>query len=238
MKTFQTTYDRQLLNDLAHLKNYPQLLPYIGSKWGESKKILFLAESHYLPGNEIKSSGTEINFQKNWYSLNENSFPKSLDYLKNYINTRSVIEKADDKSNAGFHKPLSIYYNIKNEIRINLKGLEKENLIFPFFSIYNYFQKPSFIETDSIKNTAQDDEIAFDTLKKVYKIINPELIVFVTKKGYEAFKKQQKIKSDNTFNNVIIKRTPHAGSAWWNKKAKAYNNKTGREYFIEIIKSL
>jgi hypothetical protein len=104
------------LNELPHLQNYPQMLPYIGSKWGENKKILFLAESHYIPGVDIKSIYPEIDFRSKWYDLNESYFD-GHDYLKDYINTRSVIEKSDDVHNSGFSSPLTIYYNIKEELK-------------------------------------------------------------------------------------------------------------------------
>ena len=237
MKTFQTTFDNQLLNELPHLQNYPQMLPYIGSKWGENKKILFLAESHYIPGVDIKSIYPEIDFRSKWYDLNESYFD-GHDYLKDYINTRSVIEKSDDVHNSGFSSPLTIYYNIKEELKKNLTEIQNENFIFPYFSIYNYFQRPSFIEGETIQNTPEDDSVAFKTLKKVFETLNPEIIIFVSKKAFDSFNRTLKQSNSHDFKNVIIERTPHAGSAWWNMQSEAYGGKTGREHFINIIKSI
>src|SRR5688500_8651640 len=103
---FTTAYDEQLNESLPHLKNYPQLIPFIGSQWYQSnEKILFIGESHYIPGYEL-----EDGHSKNWYKYTSDSFYKQL---ADYIHTRRVVYRADNRTKEGFDKPLSIFYEIK-----------------------------------------------------------------------------------------------------------------------------
>lgn len=237
MKNYTESFDENLKTSLDHFRNYPQMLPYIGNKWGENKKILFLAESHFIPGVDINAIYPEIEFEKNWYTLNESYFNGHV-YLKDYINTRRVIEQSDDVKNNNYSTSLIVYYNIKSELKTYLNGLKNEELVFPYFSIYNYFQRPSFIEGDTIQNTPEDDQVAFETLKVVANNINPEAIIFVSRKAFDSFNNIRRQTKDETFNNSRIERVPHAGSAWWNKVSDVYGGKTGREHFIDVIQSL
>jgi hypothetical protein len=228
-----TSFDNELKSEMQHLINYPQMLPFIGNKWKQqSKKILFLGESHYIPGDELKDLENETHLT-DWYNNTSDNFYEGL---ADYIDTRGVVEKADNPDEEGFAKPLTIFYNIKRELKNNLPLLKNESQIFPFFSFYNYFQRPHFVEGDSIQNNENDNQIAFQTLKSIIKIIKPTLIIFVSTKAKQSFRSKLNNEVDkSSFDNIVVDGVPHASSQWWNRKSAAYSNKTGREKFISLI---
>lgn len=230
---YTTAFDNELKSEIQHLNNYPQMLPFIGNKWtGQSKKILLIGESHYIPGEELKDLENESHLT-DWYNNTSDNF---YEELADYIDTRRVVQKADNPVEEGFAKPLTIFYNLKRELKNNLPLLKNENLVFPFFSFYNYFQRPHFVEGDSIQNNENDNQIAYQTLKSLIKIIKPDLIIFVSTKAKQSFTSKFSIYVDkDSFTNITVDGVPHASSQWWNIKAAAYNNKTGREKFISLI---
>jgi hypothetical protein len=233
--TFTTMFDTELTAKLKHLNNYPQMLPYIGVRWTEqSKRILLLAESHYIPGDELSGLNTQKETHlTDWYNNNSSKFYQGL---SDYISTRDVVQKADNPAEKGTAKPLTIYYNIKTELKKHIPHLKDENQIFPFFSVYNYFQRPHFKSGGSINNTAEDNEVAYQTLKTVIEIINPTQVIFVSTKARKSFiAKFNKDLDKSCFNNINIDGVPHASSQWWNRKSAAYSNRTGREKFISLI---
>jgi hypothetical protein len=232
---YTTAFDNELKSKVQHLNNYPQMLPFIGCRWTEqSKKILLLGESHYMPGDELKDLEKDNETHlTDWYNNTSDNFYEGL---ADYIDTRGVVQKADNPDEEGYAKPLMIFYNLKRELKNNLSQLKNENQIFPFVSFYNYFQRPHFIEGGSIENNDRDNEVAFQTLKSVFKIIKPTLMIFVSTKAKHSFMNKFNSELDkNCFDNIKIDGVPHASSQWWNRKSAAYNNKTGREKFISLI---
>ncbi|MEP7110490.1 MAG: hypothetical protein ABI760_21025 [Ferruginibacter sp.] len=237
MKLHTTEYDDRLNKGLKHLQNYPQLLPFIGCYWNDNRigsqhKILFIGESHYLSGkklNEIKNT----TYKNDWYNNNSKRFNKEL---ADSIDTRGVVDRADWMVKGNIDKALSIFYNIKKELLNHLPYLSNEKQIFPFFSFYNYFQKPAFIKGASIKNTQEDDAVVYKTLKFITLLIKPCKIIFLSSKACYSFYYEHStdIKKDS-FKNIIIDYVPHPGCAWWNKKANAYGGRTGRGKFISLI---
>lgn len=56
MTNFYTTeFDELFKSNISHLTNYPEMLPFVGLNWMQSKKILLIGESHWLPYDEIKT---------------------------------------------------------------------------------------------------------------------------------------------------------------------------------------
>lgn len=233
-------YDVRIMEKSPHLraKSFPQLLPFIGKYWEESKlKILFLGESHYIPSNELNSNEKYIN---SWYDQSSEKFGPNH---SNRINTRYVITRADSHNTSKAItnkeetiKPLSIYLNIKKELKSIRKDLfASQEHIFPFLAMYNYFQRPAFEEGKSIINNEKDNKVAFETLQSVVEIIKPKLIIFASRKAFAAFKTSNRNKA--IIDSNIVKNIPHPGSAWWNRKASIYGDKTGKEHFVNIIQS-
>ncbi len=235
---FTLDFDNQFRTRISHLDHYPEMLPFVGKKWVNSNKILFIGESHYLPYDEIKTYNNEFDFFENWYNgksteLNNNH--------RNYINTRNNIITVE--SNRKREKPLNIYYNIKAALK-EIKEFENENLIFDKFAYYNYYQKPAYVkekknEDRSIKPNEEDNQIAFSTFKEIVNILDVKTVIFISTKSYDSFSSQKQQLQNS---NIKIDFVPHAGKQWWNRASKRYalaganTKRTGKEKFIAIIK--
>ena len=206
-----TKYDNQLKSRLAHLHNYPQMLPFIGANWeAREMKILLLGESHFIPGDELNDIQGGNHLQ-DWYNCDSDSF---YEELANYINTRREVNRADKKKEFGHVKSLQIHYALKEAIKKEFPDLKDLEHIFPNLSYYNYFQRPAFIEGDSIINHLIDDQIAYATLKEVVDIIQPNKIIFCSKKAWISYSRQIKSEDKSSvFNNMLIDYVPHPATA-------------------------
>ncbi|HND96789.1 MAG TPA: hypothetical protein PLH49_13560 [Chitinophagaceae bacterium] len=238
-----TEFDAVLQQQLTHLNNYPEMLPFIGSKWNESNiKTLIIAESHYAD----TACFTEAHFN-NWYETSSKDFKLKDNYYTDYINTRNVINIAENTNKFGFKKPLLIFYNIINEVKKHIPKMQNQQHIFPYFSFYNYFQRPASIQSASIINalTLKDREVAYQTIKSLTQTILPRRIIFASRLSYNTFiQSKQNEKGNLLFENINIENIPHPGSAWWNKRSANYGKdetqnryRTGKEKFIHLIKS-
>ncbi len=239
---YTTKFDTALQQQIPHLHNYPEMLPFIGSKWNESSiKTLIIAESHYAD----TECYTEAHFN-DWYSTSSKDFKFKGNYWTDYINTRIVVNIAENTKEFGFRKPLLLYYNIIKEVRKHLPQIQDEQHVFPHFAFYNYFQRPASTQTASIINelTPKDKDVAYQTIKSLIQIISPEKIIFASRLSYHTFMHSRHNDKDNLlFEKIKIENIPHPGSAWWNKKSKNYGKdetlnryRTGKEKFIQIIK--
>lgn len=231
---FTKMYDEMLKKELKHFQNYPQMLPFIGSKWEESpQKILLLGESHFIVGEELKKAHPDRTHLTDWYNNDSGGLHE---YYTNYINTRKVVEIAENIGGQKQKKSLLIYYNLKKELKNHFPQLNNEQLIFPFFSFYNYFQRPAFSEKISIDNKPVDDEVAYHTLKTISYLIKPHKIIFTSKKAAASFYHHRKLdNSTQVFNNIVIDHTTHPSCSWWNKPSKPLGGRTGKQKFIDIL---
>lgn len=216
-------------------KKYPILKPFVGVKYNSFKpKILFIGESHYLP-KECHIT----NIGKEWYHN------KLVDYSFTaqdiaFLSTRNIIQ--NDVINSENKNPShSIYRNI-GEVFGNVFQLGSYKEALEYISFYNYFPRPAEVCGGSIKNDwFTDNQVAFETLLEVDRILNPKQIVFVSKKAKKAFDSiyysKDYLKSKE-IDITKIKQTPHPSSAWWNKPSKNYDNLSGKEYLIKILKDI
>lgn len=228
------TYDILLQTHLPHLANYPHYLPFIGNAWQVQKeRVLFIAESHYLP----EESNGKSDF-KTWY---DGTSKDLTTHDKEHINTRGVVQDADENGN--YQKGYTIFYNIRNAILEAHRAPKSKKPMFQNFGYYNYFQRPAEITGVSIRNTLKDDQIAYNTIKTIVQLTEPTIIIFVSKRAHNSFQTKLNIHDKNTiFQKVKICQVPHPASAWWNKASKRYSNTntpiTGKTKFINIIKAL
>jgi hypothetical protein len=230
-------YDEQFKKNVPHFNNYPELLPFIGENWNESPlKFLIIAESHYIDKDALKET-----HYSNWYEETSNNFNKleiNLNYYRNYINTRYNVNNAFIE----FKKPYTHYYNIRSAIRDSITFFEKKEYVLDYLAYYNYFQRPAFVQGETIDNNDVDNEKAYKTLNSLLEIINPNKVIFISKKSFDAYNQSRIMNNDPVLDIIKNNFTPHAGSAWWNKKSVNYGkhigsneNRTGRERFIDII---
>jgi len=230
-----TSYDEQLKEGIVHLRNYPEMLPFIGSKWENSKRILLLGESHFLPFDELD---TNFDYYNNWYKGNSKNWDECL---KGYIKTRGNISGIENSGK--LNGTLALYFNLRNALLEN-EYLKNEIVIFDKFSFYNYFQKPAAVkevnyENRSINAQEIDCKIAYDTLSKVAEIIKPNLIIFASVKAYDTYLRQHLTSKSEILNEIKIDFVPHAGRQWWNRESWRYakngKRRTGKQKFIDLI---
>jgi hypothetical protein len=232
MKLLSTKFDKFFLKEIPHFKSYPSLLPFVGYNWTNSKRILLIGESHYLPFDEIWEYES-FDFLNNWY---EGSGDRLSEHHINYLNTRSNIFKLE---NGDFSKPLTMYFNLKKSL-LEVIDLNENGFIFDRFSYYKYFQKPAAIneipnENRSIIPLNQDISVAFETFNLIVDILEPKVVIFVSSKSYNSFLAMKDKNLNFMELNAIIDVVPHAGSRWWNRSSGKYGNKTGKQKFIDLI---
>jgi hypothetical protein len=226
------SYDNQLLS-LKHFSNLPEKLTHIGKHWDKQiERILFVAESHYVDITDFefqtKSEKLQIDNPDLFYQIQSNELTEAF---RNYFNTRKVISDITKGENL---KGKDIYLNLK-KVLAEYAGMAVSEPVFDYFSIYNYFQRPSYGNAITIKNTIEDNKIAFNTISKITEVLKPTIIFFISVKAYNTFM-QSKDSDDPIFNNIKIYRAPHPARAWWNKTSAEYGNKTGKG-FVKMILS-
>ena len=105
----------------------------------------------------------------------------------------------------------------------------------------NYFKKPAGITGGSIKVTEMDKEVAYDAFKKDLETLKPDKLVFSSKKAYDAVIETATKRGDNNILQFLKERAvvvPHATSAWWNRKSKAYGGLSGKERLKQFLLEL
>ena len=109
--------------------------------------------------------------------------------------------------------------------------------MFRYCAFMNYFLRPA--ETGvSLKRIELDQDKSFNNIIDISKILKFDCVIFVSKMAYNDFNWYIRDRKHNL--NFEYFSIPHPGSAWWNRKSKAYVNSqneqlTGKEKFIEII---
>lgn len=226
MQTFFTeAYDETLKKEIEHFQSYPEMLPFIGVRWKESKeKILLLGESHFLP------EGCKERLSDSWYKgKSENLYPDE----KKCISTRNIVNNMYLKSEGQKKHPF--FLNIARELISSLSY--DGNCAFTQASFYNYFQRPAPYGA-SLNAGIEDHQQAYTTLKAVAAIIDCKKIIFTSRKAWSSFTaNRSREKSSSVFNGIFLGQTVHPACIWWNRTSKSSGNKTGRQKFIELLSS-
>lgn len=224
MNTTVKNFDNQL-QEIEHYQQFPLMMPYLGPKYGSvgKVKVLLIAESNYLPENSEIHKNAEI-----WYGSNQNQLSRDEN---GWLNCRQLLEcdwKSDGhKIYREINKVLSDFYD--NEERAI------ENIAF-----VNGFQRPSPIMGESIKKylTQQDLDVSVKVLSRIISIIEPDLVVFVSKLAWDKLS-QRLLKIHK---NVEFEYTCHpaTGGRYWNKKGYMHGvnkfRKIFKKYLIEDVK--
>jgi len=210
--------DSKLLK-IEHYAKYPSMIPWIGNYYGEKyKRVLFVAESHYFPDKSTAQMDADL-----WYlSSQDNLNSDELDY----INTRDVISNRYTKN--------GIWKN-PGQIMINLGILPppESNNVFEWFCFYNFFQRPAQKEGKELQINDLDKRIAKEVFNANLKILNPEIVIFLSSKAWIC------CNSKGT-DDIVFDFVPHPSSRWWNRKSLKYwiEDKiplTGREKFEKLV---
>lgn len=188
------------LQQIPFYQQYPHMCPFVGKQYGKiSKKIIFLGESHYVPQNSVVS----LNPTK-WYNGNEKDL--NADEIE-FIGTFDLI---NNRRNQELGAPAWRYY-LDMEKCLIAAGFPLCENMFQYVSFMNLFQRPAVETGKSIVICPEDIEKSSEIINKAIKIIDPDIAIFFTTKGY------------NTFHNIIADkkiqtiRGCHTTSPWWNR---------------------
>ena len=214
------------LKKISHYQKHQHMLPFIGQYWGDDKKLLVVAESHYLSNNK-----ENLDFIKKWYEISSSDLPPKV---REYTNTAGLLNCTGNNQKYDDPRAHSIYKNIQMAIlKSNFSFSDKTNM-FRYISFVNFFQRPAEKTGDSIRVNKQDIEIANQTMSEIIRIIEPEYIFFVSSKAWKYFDK-------SLFNRANTGHSCHPSCKWWNRKSKSFTkspNKqsvTGQESFIDFM---
>ncbi len=225
MKSSQE-FDEELLKN-SHFEIHREMLPFIGSRFKDSK-VLIIAESHYVPLN------TEIIGSEEWYYTNDvNSLHK-----KTQCNTftREIFEKIFDKS----QKPHRIFINLQSALSKLDTPKDMDEI-----GWYNYFQIPAF-HKNSVNPNSLDHKIAKETFEHILSTIQPGVVIFTSVKAFKAIstdlicQKDSHIYIHRDF-NTIIDFVAHPNSIWWYRKSMRYFDeinkvkRSGLQKFIDVL---
>lgn len=201
-------YDERLLQ-LDNFKNLPETLPFIGEHWHrQEERILFVAESHYvdIAAFEYQYENGKANLKKDnpdlFYKIKSADLTQAF---KAIFNTRAIITDVEKGENL---KGKQIYTNLK-KVLAEYAGLSVNDKVFGYFSIYNYFQRPSYTNSGTIQNTTEDNKIAFETLAHVTEVLKPTIIFFISAKAYNTFRQSKLLTESKVFDSIKVYAAPH-----------------------------
>lgn len=230
--SLNTFYDEQL-KKISIYKVHPELLPFVGEMY-DCKRILLVGESHYIRKEDSKNLKALENSRDKWYTdewFNETDHPL-LNSFGYYITRRIVLNFMNGcKQKTKFFSNVLKEYLSKNPLEDCDKGR------FNDFAFMNYMQIPSFKYGSTIFNqaTEYDYNIAKETLENVIEVLQPEKVIFLSKRAYDLFNGQDK---SHKSSERVIDWVYHPTCRWWHRKItnenKPYHSK---DYFHKIIKN-
>lgn len=161
------------LNTIEHYQRFPAMKPFIGLNYGQrnSLKIMLIGESHYLP------KGSTISYDsKRWYNSTQSDL--TIEEIE-WINTRKILN--------GDWKPKGhmIFRQLNNQLS-NFTN-KSEFRAMESIAFMNGFQRPSPETGKSMKYFCKsiDYKIGADMVHNVINIIQPNLVIFVSKFSWE-----------------------------------------------------
>ena len=217
---------------MSVLDLHPELKTFVGDNYGKggSPKVLFYGESHFLP----KNKGGNFS-DREWYRNSSDELGLN-DVDKAYLNTSEIIK--NDVINSSFkNKSHSMYRNLGN-VYGEAFGKRDYHTALNEVAYGNYFKRPAETTGGSINITEMDEEISYNAFKKDIESLKPDKIAFSSKKAYNSALKMARKQNDIEMTQLIegkIVVVPHATSAWWNRKSKAYGGLSGKERLKQFL---
>ena len=230
-----SAYDAQLNRISISMDNrpffgtlHPELLPYIGQNYKETG-ILLVGESHYV------NNSTEDDLKAvNWY---HSPLPASGYHELNaasaesWFDTRQVFVRyngndANEERGPG-HITFSRPTEVLHELGIGTGDKYKD---FCYFAFMNFFQRPALQRGKSIQATDEDRQTANEVFKAVLQILQPKVVVFLSKKARKAFD------GGSCFGGIPMKAVSHPACQWWYRKRR--DGGCARDDFRDILKEV
>jgi hypothetical protein len=202
-----------------YLPQYPTMTPYVGEGYYDAGRpsLLLIGESHYLPAGSTQHLESD-----RWY----NGSSATLDEKELYwISTARIITESrmlgfTNRSHSIWRKS----FQVINEIGPKHPDYRD---VADGVAFYNFFYRPG-LEGKSLSVQCEDTKVAQEAFAAVYDSLRPAGIVFLSKLAYAHW-------NSDDYPHVNVVATPHPGCCWWNRPAKAYNNRTGRECLEDFL---
>jgi hypothetical protein len=200
------------------------MMPWVGKKHPRSElKLLIVGESHYLDKDSSYHHDIE-----SWYKgINVTGKPDT-----GWFNTRGIISNGINTNWKSRSK--AIYKNIEKALRESKMLVSDDESVFVDLAFMNFFQRPAEVTGKSINVSEIDSLVSDEVFKSVIEIISPHIIIFTSSLAFRSAKKGMLLKHLKDI-DISYARTPHSGMPWWNREAKAYGNKTGKNHFVDFI---
>jgi len=194
--------------------------PYRGKHYGDTgiPRLLLIGESYYVPpGSKLNRSGEA------WYAGSSDILTETE---RGFIDTTELIE--DSRSEGFSNKAHSIWRNSFSEINQFGPGYSDFKRVADDIAYYNFFLRPALTGV-SLEVTSQDVEIANEAFVMHCETLKPTGIVFLSRLACSHCRLPESI-------SIPVVATPHPSCRWWNRAAKCYGNKRGRDILGEFIK--
>lgn len=201
---------------------YPMMHPYKGKNFHDAcaPALLLIGESHYLPEGSSQHLSAETWYASDSYTLSP--------VEKQWISTAAIMEhsRAAGFSNRSQH---SIWSNPFREINEHGPRYQDHKRVADDIAFYNFFLRPGR-EGKSLDVSPLDVEFANEAFRLHRQTLKPTAIIFLSRLAHNHFHTSEPLPVP-----VIV--TPHPGCAWWNRPAKKYAYKSGRDILAGFIKS-
>ena len=218
---------------MSVLDLHPEYKPFVGEYYNDNQKtpikILFIGESHYLPPQY------NIDYSE-WYNNDTEWFKKKYKIEEKHllwINTSKIIEEDVIK---GIPARAHFIYTQIGDIYGNIfldNKCYKEALKYIAFS--NFFVRPS--KGDFLK---KDVLVSLDNLLDNITNLNPDKIIFITKKAYNKGFEKYSIKEQKylCLPSKITTAICHTRFSEWELGYDKCNQPVGRQKLIDTLISI
>jgi hypothetical protein len=204
---------------------YPMMTPHIGSNYYNRTKpsLLLVGESHYLP-----DGATQHRTPAEWYGGNGGTLTSDEAH---WINTSAVLAEAyKDNFRNRAHGIWKNAFEVINDAGPQYSASRE---VANDVAFVNFFLRPALKRGGSLAGhlTDKDVELANTAFAMRLERLAPTAIVFVSRLSLNRFQPVVPL-------TVPVISTPHPTSHWWNRAAKSYGGKRGRDVLAEFIATL
>lgn len=202
-------------------ERFPELIPAVGEHyWREDnshKKLFLVGESNYF--NDIDIQNSDFLDAEKWYK------EKSAKLIPEN-------RKKEVCNWKGGYRTFENVYKVMNNV-LSVAGIAYDDYLLQEAAFYNYFLRPAYNDGKHKGFIPQsiDREVSGIALSGVIDRLQPDLVIFLSKKAYDGF--SQYIGRDaRLYDKSFIEFVYHPGSPRWNRD----NGAQGRAKFEELLK--
>ena len=211
----QKKFDAEL-EQLAHYRAFPVMLPYVGGEYAAEthRKLLVLGESFYFPDDSTIHLDAS-----HWYGSEQSRLDPEE---QEYINCRKLLE-------CDWGSPGHKMYRELNGCLASL-GLPHPDRPISNIAFTNAFMRPASVPGGSFRHccTALDGERSKETIGGVVRILEPDIVIFASKFSWDVLGGW--LAGSSACKKIDFVSHP-ADPFYWNRK----NYSHGRKKFLGLL---